>query len=213
MALIPPEEVHCCNPGSESPWSYLLFHLSDRLFRKAFEDLLGKHSCDPVFPSPVVSDPKIHCLMVGLFELVKNGATRLEKEEALFTFLQELLLRHTNLAGEKLPETHEPGTVRLIKGYLANNLEKNISMDELSDITGVSVYHMLSVFRRTVGIPPHAYQIQMRIKEARKLLLKGYSIVDAALATGFYDQSHFTKKFKPSVGITPSRYIRAHRSS
>jgi AraC-like DNA-binding protein len=150
--------------------------------------------------------------MVALADLVKNGAACLEKEAILFALLWRLLFCHAKPAGEIPAEPHEPSTVTLIKEYLRENLEKNVSMHELSNVTGVSVYHMLSVFRRTVGIPPHAYQVQMRIKEARKLLLKGYSIVDAALETGFYDQSHFTKKFKPSVGLTPRHYIRAHHS-
>ena len=212
--LIPPEEVHACNPESKSPpWAYLMFHLSDRLVRKAAQDVYREHSADPVFPSQVLSDPEIHWHMVGLFDLVRNGATRLEKETALLTFLSELLVRHAKPPGEKLREAVEPRTASLIKEYLASNLEKNVSMNELSDHVGVSMYHMLGVFRRAVGMPPHAYQVQMRIKEARKLLRKGYSIVDAALETGFYDQSHFTKKFKLSVGLTPRGYLRAHRSS
>lgn len=211
--VIPPEELHACNPRSKSLWAYLMFHLSDHLLREVAKDVYGEHPADPVFTSQVVSDPEIHCLMVGLFELVKNGATRLEKETAMLTFLSELLVRHAKPTVEKLPWIVEPRTVALIKEYLSDNLEKNVSMKELSDHVGVSMYHMLGVFRRAVGMPPHAYQVQMRIKEARKLLLKGYSIADAALETGFCDQSHFTKKFKPSVGLTPRSYIRAYRSS
>ncbi len=213
IILIPPEELHACNPISRSPWAYLMFHLTGQLFMQVAEDVYGERLGDPIFTSQIVCDSEIGRRMVYLFHLVKNGGTRMEKEAALFTFLSELLLRHAKKTVEEPLRSDEPKTVKLVKEYLAANLEKNVSMDELSIITGVSVYHMLSVFRRTVGIPPHAYQVQMRIKKARKLLLKGHSIVDVALETGFYDQSHFTKKFKPSVGLTPSGYIRAYRFS
>lgn len=211
IVVVPPEEVHACNPGSESPWAYLMFHTSRGLFHQVFEEMYGEGIGDPVFSSQVFYDSEIHRLMISLVELLKNGAPCLEKQATLFTLLRLLLFRHARPADEMPEEIPEPSTVTLIKKYLAEHLEKNVSMHELSNVTGVSVYHMLNVFRRSVGIPPHAYQVQMRIKEARKLLLRGYSIVDAALETGFYDQSHFTKKFKPSVGLTPRRYIRAHQ--
>ena len=212
IVLIAPDEFHACNPENGSPWAYLMFHVSRSLFLRVAADAIGERPGEPMFASRVLLDPEIVFLMVRLFKLVKSGAAALEKEDAMFTAFAKLLLRHGKPAPMP-PEPREPQVIGLIKESLADNFEKNISMNELSHVAGVSAYHMLHVFHRTVGMTPHAFQVQMRIKKARKLLLKGYSIVDAALATGFCDQSHFTKKFKPIVGLTPRRYVLSHHSA
>jgi AraC-like DNA-binding protein len=90
--------------------------------------------------------------------------------------------------------------------YLADNLAENISLSELSSLTGFSAYHFLRIFRDTVGLPPHAYQTQLRINRAKKLLAGGKDIVQVAYDTGFTDQSHFSHKFKQMVGATPRQY-------
>jgi AraC-like DNA-binding protein len=61
------------------------------------------------------------------------------------------------------------------------------------------------MFSRATGMPPHAYQIQLRIMRA-KLLLKKWPIASVAALTGFVDQSHFTRQFKRLVGVTPAQY-------
>ncbi len=212
VILVPPDEVHACNPLKKSPWAYLMFHLSRELLLEVASDLVGEYPRNLVFPARVLFDSDIRRLMIHLFNVVKKRATLPEKESAMCRALSELLIRHGKLAPARPPQSNEARTVGMIKEYLAHHLERNVSMHELAQVAGINVYHLLHVFRRQAGISPHAYQVQIRIKEARKLLQKGYSIVDAALETGFCDQSHFTKKFKPSVGLTPRNYILAHHS-
>jgi AraC-like DNA-binding protein len=62
------------------------------------------------------------------------------------------------------------------------------------------------VFRQAVGLPPHAYQLQLRLSHARNLLAQGFPISYVAHETGFFDQTHFTKQFKRHVGVTPGTY-------
>jgi AraC-like DNA-binding protein len=56
-------------------------------------------------------------------------------------------------------------------------------------------------------MPPHAYQIQLRILKAKRLLKKQKSIESVAIETGFVSQSHFGSHFKRLVCITPKQYI------
>jgi AraC-like DNA-binding protein len=55
-------------------------------------------------------------------------------------------------------------------------------------------------------MPPHTYRLQQRIHLAKRMLADGIPIVQAALDTGFTDQSHFTRRFKTFVGTTPLQY-------
>jgi AraC-like DNA-binding protein len=61
-------------------------------------------------------------------------------------------------------------------------------------------------FVREIGITPHAYLVQRRVRLARQLLANGQTPVQAAIQAGFADQSHMTRAFVRQLGVTPSRY-------
>jgi AraC-like DNA-binding protein len=57
-----------------------------------------------------------------------------------------------------------------------------------------------------VGITPHAYLVQRRVRLARGLLAAGRTPAQAAAEAGFADQSHLTRAFLRQLGVTPGRY-------
>jgi AraC-like DNA-binding protein len=100
-----------------------------------------------------------------------------------------------------------------MREYLDAHVADDVSLQELADLVGMTRSHACTAFRRAVGVSPHAYQIQARIRQGREMLACGASIADVVAVTGFYDQSHFTRHFKREVGITPARYGRAPSSA
>ena len=56
-------------------------------------------------------------------------------------------------------------------------------------------------------MPPHAFQLQIRLTRAKRLLLQGMPVSAVATETGFFDLSHFTRHFKRHVGVTPGSYV------
>lgn len=105
--------------------------------------------------------------------------------------------------------TEEPLREEIL--YARNCLEQipenAISIEQLSQNLFISKYHFIREFKRNVGLTPHRFQIQNRIRKAQHLLAEKRNIAEVALATGFYDQSHFIKCFKKLVGVTPSEYL------
>jgi AraC-like DNA-binding protein len=67
----------------------------------------------------------------------------------------------------------------------------------------------LRSFKRNIGMTPHAYQVQLRVDRARRMLAHGADVADAAAAAGFCDQSHLHRHFTRTVGVTPGVYQRA----
>jgi AraC-like DNA-binding protein len=63
------------------------------------------------------------------------------------------------------------------------------------------------VFKDRVGLTPHAYQDQLRVRRAKQLLDREVPIAQAAVEAGFYDQAHLTRHFKRVMGVTPGRYV------
>ena len=70
----------------------------------------------------------------------------------------------------------------------------------------------MRVFRKVLGLPPHAYLVQVRITQAKKLLASGMAIAEVAAETGFSDQSHLHRHFKRIVGVTPGQYVKGFES-
>jgi len=83
-----------------------------------------------------------------------------------------------------------------------------VTLRALAEVAGLSMYRLARRFRAEVGMPPYAYQLQLRVAEAKRLLAAGRSISRTALECGFYDQAHLTQQFKRYVGVTPGAYRR-----
>ena len=63
-------------------------------------------------------------------------------------------------------------------------------------------------FKRETGLTLREYRDVFRIETAKRLLLAGQRVTDAALATGFTDLNYFSRWFKKWVGISPSQFGR-----
>ena len=84
-----------------------------------------------------------------------------------------------------------------------------LSIDEMAQSLYISKYHFIRSFKQAVGLTPHQFQIQNRIRKAQHMLSNADSITsmtEVALTTGFCDQSHFIKHFERYVGLTPAVY-------
>jgi AraC-like DNA-binding protein len=72
----------------------------------------------------------------------------------------------------------------------------------------MSPFHLLREFKKAIGVPPHAYLVQRRVDEARRLLLKGHAPRLVAIEVGYSDQAHFSREFRRFYGVPPSMAIR-----
>ena len=84
--------------------------------------------------------------------------------------------------------------------------EMKLSIDEMAHSLHISKYHFIRSFKQAVGLTPHQFQIQNRVRKAQHMLSNIDSITEVALTTGFCDQSHFIKHFERYVGLTPTVY-------
>jgi AraC-like DNA-binding protein len=130
-----------------------------------------------------------------------------ECDRAVFDLLAQLLRRHGELRGASLGNRHRDIMLGLVDNYVRRNLKRTITIAELSRLAHCSESHFIHSFHKHVGMPPHAYILQARLEEARGLLLRGYSLAQAAGFAGFCDQSHLNRHFKRVHGITPAQYF------
>jgi AraC-like DNA-binding protein len=95
--------------------------------------------------------------------------------------------------------------------YIQFNYSHDISIDNVADNVGISRSHLYRVFMSNVGKSPIDYLTEYRINEACKLLRNGsLSIAEVAVSVGFFDQFYFSRVFKKSQGMPPSKYAARH---
>ena len=96
--------------------------------------------------------------------------------------------------------------------YIDEHYLEEVTATELAKMAGLSTAHFNRRFREILRLSPMAYIHSRRIQEAQRLLATtDDSVGSIAVDTGFYDQSHFTKRFKQSTGMTPLAYRKRYR--
>lgn len=92
--------------------------------------------------------------------------------------------------------------------YIDSNLDREITLADLSAVVQLSEFHFGRLFKKTTGITPHQYHLQCRVERAKQLLLQGTEIAQVAQIVGFSSQGHLNYHFKRQVGVTPKRFLK-----
>ncbi|MFK7817391.1 MAG: AraC family transcriptional regulator [Planctomycetaceae bacterium] len=123
------------------------------------------------------------------------------------------------IAGLKRPYRQSLGAAtgheRLMKvvEYVTENYSEPISVGDLAKSASLSTSQLHREFARRFGITPNQYIREVRIGVARRILeTESVAVADIASHCGFYDQSHLTRQFKASTGLTPLQYRKRFNS-
>lgn len=206
LVLMNPDWVHACNPIEDQPWSYLMMYVDTGwLTRLRYEaGLLAAPRWEDIHTA-VITDPfwyegycqVAHCLLDQKRSLLDKQT---EVVDYLFALMHELAEQSIQ------PPQRVPASLRELAAYLDEHRAKDISLDDLCARSGYSPGHLIRAFKQHFGLTPHAYLVNRRVQLGQKELKDGASIAEAALSTGFSDQSHFQKTFKRLVAATPNQY-------
>jgi AraC-like DNA-binding protein len=204
LLLLNPEEVHSSRSVGAS---YRIIRIRPKYFSQIWAEFVGRNLTPPSFPNLVVNDALMFRLLLNLHLKLEQNVSSLEQESELISTIGLLLERQANIPPTLQSFGKDHRSIKLVRDYLKSHYAENVSLAQLTSIANLSPFYLLRVFHNQVGFPPHEYQTQVRIAHARKLLLEGKSISQAALETGFCDQSHLSRNFKRIVGSTPGQYL------
>lgn len=93
-----------------------------------------------------------------------------------------------------------------VRAYIQHNMSQRITVEDLAGIANLKAFQLIRVFHREYATTPYAFVLRIRVERAKELLKLGVRIADAAVDTGFSDQSHLTRHFKRLEGTTPTFY-------
>lgn len=205
--LCVPGEAHTGQPAGADGWAYRMFYLEPQTLQDVAGQLSGQPSPLPFFEAGAIEDPTLARRLREVHVRLENPETpRLERETLLLNVLTQLISRHADQRPAELRPGREPHAVKTVKCYLEQHYAEDVSLGDLSRLTGLSRHHLVRVFCEAAGVPPHAYLRQVRVTQAKALLASGQPVAEVALRTGFTDQSHLTRWFKRLWGVTPGHY-------
>ncbi|WP_192457624.1 helix-turn-helix transcriptional regulator [Musicola keenii] len=138
--------------------------------------------------------------------LANADLTREERWQQMVLLLAALMDSEAPTPGA--PARHEPARIRRIKSWLTDDFSEVPSLAEMSALERISAAHLVRSFTQAVGIPPLAWLMQERMRQARRRLRQGERISQVAVTLGFADQAHFTKAFSRYNAMTPGQFRR-----
>ncbi len=204
IMLLNSDEAHSTRSAGVE---YRVIHISSKELVRFASEVTNRKPETVYFHNPVIEDSLTFRLLLGLHLKLEGKASPLELESEFLSAISLLFKRQEKFHFKLEPVGKEPRYIELVRDYLRSNYAENVSLSELASLTNLSPFHLLRVFSNQTGVPPHEYQTQVRVIQAGRLLRKGYSILNAALETGFFDQSHLCRNFKRITGMTPGFYL------
>ncbi|MDW6005064.1 AraC family transcriptional regulator [Vibrio mangrovi] len=211
MILVNADEVHTGHSAFEGGWSYRAMYPLPEQLGLAFQASGEQLNYVPYFASPVIHDPELANQFRQVFYALEHSDNLLLRESLVYVSLVRLIQRHARKKPARLSEVKAQRQLLLAKSFLDDFPQENISLQELATMTALTPYHLVRTFQKAYGLPPHAYQVQSRLRLARQWMRQGLSISQAATDAGFHDQSHFYRHFKKWMGITPGQYLQSLR--
>lgn len=156
-------------------------------------------------------DPLLEMLYATMLAEIRQPRTAsvLYLDSLLESFLLKLLLDHSSasLRGPKPRETLPAFRLRRVIDFVEAHLGEQLTLTDLAQVAGGSVFHFSRAFKNALGDAPYQYVLRRRIEHAKVLLTGGdLPMAEVVAACGFRDAAHFSKTFSRLVGTTPARY-------
>jgi AraC-like DNA-binding protein len=204
LLLFNPLDNHTCEQLDDKTLDYRCINIKPEIMKKAILEVTGSAYL-PSFSQTVGLQSELVELLKELHIAIMEEQSDLKKEETFLFLIQQLMEDFTQPAYQHIQD-YVKTEIQEVCGYIDKHYSEHITLEELSTFSCRNKYSLLRSFTKWVGITPYRYLETVRINEAKKLLVAGVGLMEAAICTGFTDQSHFSNYFKELTGLTPKQY-------
>ena len=152
-----------------------------------------------------LNDRSLQEATVSLLHLYPGSSPSLLRKKSMEKLLEAALYAVTSSVLEEAPHDSSH-IVQKALNYMQANVMRNLTLQEISRVSGVSQEHFIRLFKKEHNSPPMKYFAELRLRKSLDLLLRGWSIHDIACEMDFYNESYYCKVFKNTFGISPGTY-------
>lgn len=203
MLVIHPDERHNGRAGDRDGFVYRMLYLAPRLVRAA---LGGRARGLPFVRTAMLDHPRLLRVLRPVFDDLDRGLEPLALDHAVLGIADSLLALDPGARGGAPVAATCASAVERAREFLHAHFDRPVSSAQLEAVSGLDRYTLARQFRRQLGTSPYRYLTLRRVDHARARIVGGDSLTDAALASGFADQSHLTRHFHRAFGVPPGRW-------
>jgi AraC-like DNA-binding protein len=200
--VLHPDEVHDGHAGTGEGFRYRILYLDPALVA----DALGATRRPLPFVREAVSrDARLLATIRPALRDLGHPLEELERDQIVLGLADALAAADASVARPRLAAVDGPAVLRA-RDMLDAGVVRGVASDELEAATGLTRYALARHFRASLGTSPYRYLVLRRLDRARALIRRGKPLAEAALASGFADQSHMTRHFRKAYGLSPGRW-------
>ena len=183
--IVPPNVAHSLTVNAEAKMAILCLNIEDNIWKNIGD----------------IVDALCHASGDGFFE-GDFSPSNINK-------LQKLAEHMVDQSGFDCYNTSLTPQIQAVVRVLQESPEDSYTLDDMANIARYSRWHFLRLFQKELGLTPHAYLMLCRLRKLRSLLRVDTTAAEAAVSTGFSDQSHMHRVFKLHHGLTPKQFKEA----
>lgn len=203
IVLFNPGDNHACVQSDDGTLDYRGINITKEVMLDLAEEVTGRREL-PGFSENVIFNEEVICCLHPLHEMIMKGSCEFGKEENLLLLISLLIGRYSQPFESCTPECREE--IEKACAFMEQHFADRIYLDQICRHVGLSRSTLLRAFTKSKGVTPYSYLENIRIGEAKKLLELGVPPIEAAMQTGFSDQSHFSNYFNRFIGLAPGLY-------
>lgn len=197
--VIHPDELHDGEAGTDDSFHYRIMYIEP----STLQSVIGGRPL-PYIEGGISSNPRLHQATEFLMDDLNSCHEQLEEEDIIFELANTL----SELAGNKRGRVaYDYNAAEKAREYIHYSLGSQITLDNLSRVSGREKWSLSRDFRALYGTSPYRYLTMRRLATAKHYMAQGYSLSYSSVSAGFNDQSHMTNHFKKAFGITPNQWL------
>jgi AraC-like DNA-binding protein len=194
VIVIPPGEAHDGESGATGGYSYRMFYVPVGRVRALAAEVFERPASLQLRRPCVLREPALAADLEAAWSAMDARPASLAADELLDRALSRLDVSHDAAAARI--RTLDRRALDRVQGYLRAHVGEHLRLADLAALASMSRFQLTRQFEKAYGLPLHAYQVHLRLAEAKRLLRAGAAIAAVAADLGFADQSHLHRRFK-----------------
>lgn len=202
--ILPEDTGHRYGADPKDPWTIYWVHFTGNLAEEYFHYLSGRRSLKPHIVFPSEERNQLFDEIIRYASMINNKDAVIYANNCLYNYLASF---KNTIFSQSDADRRQNSTIDSCITLMKENLDKNINLYEISQLMGLSISYLSSLFKEKMNDSPYNYFIFLKVQRACYLLWNSdEKIKHIAAQLGYEDPYHFSRVFKNMMGLSPRQF-------
>jgi AraC-like DNA-binding protein len=206
VVVLHPDEPHDGRAGSADGFGYRIAYVAPSLVAAAASALCGAAMPLPFVGEAVSSNALLAEALARAFLDFPASLEPLAVDALIEGLARGLVLADKSLRRNRRRRACDIVAIERTRRYLDAATTRIVTSDELEAVSGHRRFSLARQFREIYGTSPYRYLLMRRLDHVRREIRAGKPLAEIALDAGFADQSHMTRMFRATYGMSPAQF-------